>query len=465
MKKKIYDVLLVGSGLSSIIFAKEYLKKNSSINIISPDFKKYTNSTSGSLSNYKALPPQFKKNFKKIDDYFHFNKFKFNKKNCNLLGSLEFGGLSNYWGLQMDRNIDDDIKHLSKNTQKDIKNCFLEILKENLLLGNYETFNNNFKIDYFYENLITCIKKNDTHIFEKPIIAISSKIKKINKINRNCIKLTPNDIFKNLDKKKVIFHNYYVDTITKKNDLILVKCKNLQQEKSFFTKKIVLASGTLVTTKLLMDYFKIKKTIPIKHHPRLISVYIARNKLLSNLDMTPGLLQIKKNTNNKNYVGDLRPSNEIILNMALKIFSFLKPLKFIFLLFKDKILFSNNLLGSKYSNLYMKKNKDKFSIFSKNKKTLLVLKQKQKNIYKFLKEKKLIFSLYKNFFPGIGADYHYFGTVPIKRSGKLSLNEKCQVNQNKSIYVIDGSAFDFKKNLYPLGTIIANSKRVAKLIK
>ncbi len=216
MKKKIYDVLLVGSGLSSIIFTKEYLKKNRSINIISPDFKKYTNSTSGSLSSYKALPPQFKKNFKKIDDYFYLNKFKFNKKNCNLLGSLEFGGLSNYWGLQMDRNIDDDIKHLSKNTQKDIKNCFFEILKENLLLGNYKNFNNNFKIDYFYENLITSIKKNDTHIFEKPIIALSSKIKKINKINRNCIKLTPNDTFKNLDKKKVIFHNYYVDTITKK---------------------------------------------------------------------------------------------------------------------------------------------------------------------------------------------------------------------------------------------------------
>ena len=465
MKKKIFAILLVGSGLSSIVFAKEYLKKNQNINIISPDFKKVTNQFPENQLSYKSLPPQFKKNYKKIDDYFYLNKLNFNKNNCSLLGSLEFGGLSNYWGLQMDKSIDDDIKHLSKNTQKKLKDCFHEILNENSLMGSYGKFNNNYKTDHYYENFINKKKVGDTHIIEKPLIAISSNIKKFDKIGRNHSKLTPKDIIKNIDKKKIIFHNFYVDKITKQKNLISVCCKNLNQEKTFITKKLILAAGTLVTTKLLMDYFKVKETIPIKHHPRLISVYFAKKKMLSNLEMTPGLLQIKKNHKNKNYVGDLRPSNETILNMASKTFSFLKPIKFILLFFKDNILFSNNLLSSEFSNLYIKKNKNNFRIFSKNKNTLQILKDRQIKIFNFLKEKKIIFSFYKNFFPGIGGDYHYFGSVQIKKKGKLSLNENCQLNHNKSIYVVDGSVFDFKKNLYPLGTIIANSKRIAKLIK
>jgi len=69
MKKKIFDILLVGSGLSSIVFAKEYLKKNQNINIISPDFKKVTNQFPENQLSYKSLPPQFKKNYKKRTNY------------------------------------------------------------------------------------------------------------------------------------------------------------------------------------------------------------------------------------------------------------------------------------------------------------------------------------------------------------------------------------------------------------
>ena len=42
------------------------------------------------------------------------------------------------------------------------------------------------------------------------------------------------------------------------------------------------------------------------------------------------------------------------------------------------------------------------------------------------------------------------------------MNEKCQLFKNKNIYLIDGSVFDFKKNKYPLGIIMANSRRIAK---
>ena len=56
-----------------------------------------------------------------------------------------------------------------------MKDCFHEILNENSLMGSYGKFNNNYKTDHYYENFIT--KVGDTHIIEKPLIAISSNIK------------------------------------------------------------------------------------------------------------------------------------------------------------------------------------------------------------------------------------------------------------------------------------------------
>ena len=211
-----------------------------------------------------------------------------------------------------------------------------------------------------------------------------------------------------------------------------------------------------------MEYLNISKEVPIKHHPRLISVYLGRNKISSKLDITPGLFQIKNKL--KNYSGDIRPCNEMILDMALKIYSIFKPFKKLLMFFKDYIFFSNNLLSSRHSNLFIKKNENQYNIFSKNKKTLNILKNKQRKIFLFLKSQKIIYPFYKNFFPGIGSDYHYFGTIPVGKKN-FSVNKNCQLNNNKSIFIIDGSVFNFKNNLYPLGVIMANAKRIAKIFR
>ena len=64
----------------------------------------------------------------------------------------------------------------------------------------------------------------------------------------------------------------------------------------------------------------------------------------------------------------------------------------------------------------------------------------------------------------MGQIFHYFGTIQIGGKGKLSVNENCQLSNNKNVYIIDGSVFNFKRNKYPLGLILANAKRVAKQI-
>ena len=143
--------------------------------------------------------------------------------------------------------------------------------------------------------------------------------------------------------------------IEKKGSLIKLYCINKKKNKIFLTKKLVLAGGTLSTTKLIMDYLNIKYEVPIKHHPRLTSVYLGRSKISSKLNMTPGLFQIK-NTK-ESFSGDIRPANEMIIDISLKIYSILRPFKSILMFLKNYIFFSNTLLGSKYSNLFIKKKK------------------------------------------------------------------------------------------------------------
>ena len=73
-----------------------------------------------------------------------------------------------------------------------------------------------------------------------------------------------------------------------------------------------------------------------------------------------------------------------------------------------------------------------------------------------------IFPFQLNYFPGFGADFHYFGTLKMRGKSKLSINENCQLIKNKKIFIIDGSVFNFKNNKFPLGIVLANARRVAK---
>ena len=75
---------------------------------------------------------------------------------------------------------------------------------------------------------------------------------------------------------------------------------------------------------------------------------------------------------------------------------------------------------------------------------------------------KKILPFYINYFPGFGADFHYFGTIQVGKSKDLSVNEKCQINKKKNIYIVDGSVFKFNGNKYPLGLIMANARRIGK---
>ena len=265
-------------------------------------------------------------------------------------------------------------------------------------------------------------------------------------------------------KKRIIVHNYYVKSIKKHSKGVVVICSNGETQKKFITKKLVLGCGTITTTKLILDFLKVYREIKIKHHPRLFCLYISKKPWKNKMFFQPSYFHLKPKKNPDLFTADFRPGNNLIIDAVVKFKKFLLPFKFLLQLIKKNLIFSSILYNTKYSNLFIKLDKNnKFAeIYSKNRNIKDLFKKTGKIIFKFLKSTKTIFPFYLNYFPGFGSDFHYFGTIPIGKKKILSVNEKCQLFKNKNIYLIDGSVFDFKKNKYPLGIIMANSRRIAK---
>ena len=182
------------------------------------------------------------------------------------------------------------------------------------------------------------------------------------------------------------------------------------------------------------------------------------------MDFEPSQLHLKSKTNPTLFTADFRPGNKIIVDAIIRFKFFLAPFRSIINFFREHLIFSNVFIEPKYGNLYIKKRKKFYEVYSKNKNIKKLFKKINKMIFKFLLNTKKFFPIFLNYFPGYGADFHYFGTILIGKKGKLSVNEKCQLRNNKKIYIIDGSVLNFKKNKYPLGLIMANSRRIGKEI-
>ena len=289
---------------------------------------------------------------------------------------------------------------------------------------------------------------------------------KLNNIKEDSDKLTPLNFYKKyLRKKNITFHNYFIDEIKDYKNLVLINCSNGKEKKSFLTKKLVLGCGTLITTKLIMDYLGINQEVRINHHPRLFSLYFSKKKWKNSMKFQPSHLHLKSRSNPFLFTADFRPGNKIIVDAVVKFKLFLRPFKFIINILREYLIFSNIFIEPKYGNLFMKKKNNCYKIYSKNKNVKKLFKKINKTVFKFLRNTKKFLPFYLNYFPGYGSDFHYFGTILMGKKGKLSVNEKCQLRQNKKVYLIDGSVLNFKKNKYPLGLIMANSRRVGKELK
>ena len=451
-KPKVFEIVVIGTGMSGLNFIDKYSEKGKILHVISPqeDF----NLPLHVKDNLKLLPSQMRGKYSNVQSYFAANKLELSSE-CKALGSLNFGGLSNYWGLQLDSYLNNDQKNFKKKEFLQLKKNFFEFVEKFNLLGSYKdddlkkSYTNDYKIPKTFENLVK--KKNKNFNCKKPILAFSEKYfsGNLNNINEKKNKLNALNFYKKIRKKnKLVFHNYYLKDLKKRGQNILLICKNNNEEKFFLAKKVILACGTIATTKILMNFLNIKKEVRIKHHPRLLSVFFSKKPIEYKLNFTPSLLQIINKSKNDFFTADLRPGNKLITESIIDAFPFMRPFRFLINFIRHRLVFSNMLVDSSFSNIYLKKNKNNFKLYSKKTNLKNILRIRNKSVFKFLNNEGVVMPFYKTFFPGSGADYHYFGSVPFQKRGKLAVNNKCQLQSYNNIFVIDGSVFDFKTNKY-----------------
>ena len=460
------NTVIIGSGLSALNFIDTFKGKGKEINVISPNYEHKLEPKYSSNINY--LPSQMRDKKIQVENFFLANNLV-NSKKSKIIGSLDFGGLSNYWGLQMDNYITFDDYKINKKTKGEIFKNFIELITKYNFIGKFKyknkIYKNDFKIPDYLEKYVN--KKINSFVIKKPLLAFSRKINKNRffKINEKKDKCNSLNFLKKIKKKKKIrFHNFYLEDIEKYGKKIKLFCKKNNKSKTFIVDRIIFAAGTIATTKILMKYLNIKSEVKVNHHPRLISVYLSKHQIKSNLKFTPSLLQIIGKIGKNNFSADLRPGNKLITDSIIELSSFLYPFKFLINVLKDRLIFSNILLAPKFSDIYIKNFGDYFQLYTKKNNVTKTLSKANKKFFSFLFRNKIVFPFFKTHFPGIGADFHYFGTLPINSKNKLSVNENCQLKNHKNIYVIDSSIFNFKSNRYPLGIVMANARRIGKLL-
>ncbi len=464
-----YDIVIIGSGLSSTAFLQGLNLKNKKIALISPQsFKISKNSKNKKIEKYvkRNLPPRFseKKNIRNIVNFFDENRIIINRE-ISIFGSLQHGGVSNYWGGSCDFLNKNQINFLNKKNKNELIKSYSKIANENNFSGMSDKL----------------IKKNSKYInkfdksFEEIINNNSGKniefFKNQNAQNYKTGKLyLPMKLNKYKNIKKL---NLIVKDIYKQNNFYSIICKKNKVYSEIKSKKIILGAGTISTTSIICRMLKIKKKIKLNHNPMLFGVLISKKKIKKD-NFSPSKLgaRIFEEKGNFNSLVNFRGSNELIKEKIFENYSFMKNKisKKFYNLLENNLIFFNLYLDSKYGNLYINMNKNLSMNISLNKKKNLFIKNKlkkdAKKIYKNFKNKDLIYPVNFNIIPPFGNDSHYTGTIPINGKDKnLSLNENCELKGFKNLYIIDGSALPINTSKFPTALIISNAYRIGKNFK
>ena len=466
-----YDIIVIGSGLSSSAFLKGFGKKNKKIGLISPSrFKIKKKNISNKLYKYlhETLPPRFNKNnINSSFNYFEKNQIKIGE-NISIFGDLSHGGVSKYWGGSCEFPVEDDIYFLNKKNKKKLINSYIKIFNENNFYGDLIISKNlknkkkeNKDLSKLFKKLIS-IKKNNNVKFFKNANAKNTKTGNL---------FLPTNIKKLQKNIKIL--DYFVREIKKKDKFYSVLCENDKENVEILTKKLVIASGTISTTRLICKMLKIRKPIQINHNPMIFGFFILKKKMKLE-KFSPSKLAANVFRNNSKFISlaNFRTSNLIIKSKIFNNFNIMKNFlsRIIYNILEKNLLFYNLYLDSNFGNLNLQlQDNNQIKIYYKKKNIVNIKKklyEEAKTIYKFLKLNNIIFPIKFQFLPPWGNDNHYTGTIPINGlDKKLSLNENCELKGHKNLFIIDGSSIPNTSVKFPTALILANAFRIGKEFK
>ncbi len=468
-----YDIAIIGSGLSSNFFLSTLKKKGKKIALISTENTKFeSKSAYKNLNKYinESLPPRFKKkeHISSVINFYKGNKIIPNN-DSSIFGYLNNGGVSNYWGGSCEFLSEKSINFLNKKEKKQLINSFKSIYSKYKFTGEMfgeETANksnslNHLKLDPLFKEIIKNQSNKKIRFFQN---CIASNFKN-NKI------LKPKDI--NFNSGGIKKFNYFVNSIEKIDNIYNLNCINNKKKISIKAKKIVIAAGTISTTRLICQVLNHTTSVTLDHNPMMFGLFFLKKKI-KNENFSSSKLAAKIFSKNKNNycTVNFRSSNSVIRKKIFSIFPQIKNSlsKSLYKILENRMIFLNLYLDSKYGNLsFTLNNKNEINL-KVNKKKMHIIKKELNNNFRLLKnymvKNNLIYPFSFKLFPKMGSDNHYTGTIPINsKNKKLSLNSNCELKGLKNIFVIDGSAIPKNKSKFPTALIISNAYRIGSNFK
>lgn len=419
------SITIIGSGINSFFFIKTILKKGYSINLIDLDTDTVLSNPSKIIYKNNISPKITLKNFEeKIKVHKNYNKFIYN--NFDSQSALAIGGLSNVWG----------------GTVYKFNN--IELIKNNL-----ENLNLYHYLKYLNDDNFFLKKQSSDKYFEKNI---SNKYD----LNYNNLLLYYNNepfsvkesIKDLIKKKKINFFPGFVENISKDGENYKITILSKNKRYTFTDKKIVLAAGSLSSTKLLMQLLKLN-SVRLLCTPSSQSVFISSRK---QLDMSLNALLTFNFKNQDNMVSSIFPlkglNNKFFLDYTRINLKLATPfINF----FKQYIYGIYTYHSSKYSNIRINKINENFTIEG------LKLNKNLDQLKNFYNNKLIKIPFTGKILPQ-GTDNHLGGSFPLKKY----FNNFNELNNFKNLFVIDGT---YLNHIPPLGytlITILNSMRIAE---
>ena len=482
----LYDNIVVGSGVSALGCILGLLKSKKKILCI--DGSDFTNLKTNNDNEKKIIY---------CAQNLPLKDFKFEKKSKQYFNPLEvlesksFGGLSNVWGANTLRFLENDFEKwpISYNELKNyydeceevmnVSHYDDEISKE-LRINNNKYDENKLKLysNFIKKFLSRNINNNDNFISGFSRVALNTNVSNCSGCFFGCDHVfNTREIFKKLITNKDI--DYKKNLILKKfllrNDVIELEFDNSNNEK-ISTKKLFIGAGAISTPKIILNSIKTKKNLEIKESQGFYIPCIYFGKNFNNVEnyhtLSQGNILFKKNL--KNNIGKIH--YEIKYDPKLTQISLKKQLNFLHYFIpnfiKKRIFIVTGFINSEHSTYDAEINSSDFS--------LKIIKHKDKTkkiIEEISSQLSLLGSIYKfislKFFlkmGNFGRAFHLGSSIPMKSDYEIKkINDDRLISKSsgelkdfKNIYIIDSTNFPNIPSGSSSLTIMANAMRIGK---
>lgn len=478
MKNNFFDIVVIGNGPTAINFLEELNLHNHNYRIahINSNF----DDKSSALDPFKMLDPMYNQASQtwkylnkeiKLNDYEIFNNFT----------KYSLGGLSVSWGAgcsefskkDIGANIDLSKYYKLLDNNVEVLNYSNNYL--NKYLGSFSRFLKFHTAQPFFTS-----SRYVTYGYAKKAIHFKSKkSKKIEGCNlcegcntycfNNSIYNASNDFLEKKNKKLKSYNASKVTSISKKNSsyTIFVTNKDKSSLYSLKCKIVVLAAGTVNSSKILLNYLnqskKLHISLPIKHNHVVRCAFISLRNF-KRLPPQPVGINIARTyfKNISSYTslvfGSHIASSDLISFLPIKnnlIHKFIRILK-------KRLIISLTFFPSELSES---------TITYVNNNEFIIKGKKPSLFYIFYLMIPFLFNSIKNLMIPLsfqmlkpGSDLHHGGTFPIGSLPDINTSLHCELNNHKNLYIIDGSWLPRVSEKPHTYTLMANARRIARHI-